>query len=172
MNIYYIDIEKFKQNHDKDFLSEYCDKELKNEKRFYEYTIGRYLVKNIAKKIYKIEDCEIVINENGKPVLKNSDLHFSLSHSKDYAVACFDTNQCGIDIEFTKERDFKKISQYYDQNIDTLEEFYRYWTLKEASYKLGAEVKDTYCTIFKGNYCLTIVSERIFDKNIEIIPFE
>lgn len=172
MNIYYIDIEEFKRNHDKDFLSEYADKEFKNEKRFYEYTIGRYLVKNVAKKIYKIEDCEIILNENDKPVFKNSDLHFSISHSKDYAVVCFDINQCGIDIEFIKERNFKKISQYYGKNIATSDEFYKYWTFKEASYKLSEEVKDSYCTIFKNNYCLTVVSEKIFDKNIDIIHFE
>ena len=172
MNIYYIDIKKFKQNHDRKFISRYADKEFKNEKRFYEYAIGRYLVKSVAKKFYKVEDCEIIINDNSKPIFKNSDLNFSLSHSKDYAVACFDINQCGIDIEFIKDRNFKKISQYYGENIETSEEFYQYWTLKEASYKLGQKVKDSFSTIFKNNYYLTIVSEKIFDKNIEIIHFE
>lgn len=172
MNIYYINIEKFKKNHNKNFLSKYSDREFKNEKRFYEYSIGRYLIKNVAQKIYKIEDSEIIINKNGKPIFKNSNLHFSLSHSNDYVIACFDINQCGIDIEFLKKRDFKKIAGYYGENIQTSEEFYKYWTLKEASYKLGKEVKDSYSMIFKNNYCLTIVSEQIFDKNIEIIYFE
>ena len=162
MNIYYIDIEEFKQTHDKNFLSKYIDREFKSDKRFYEYTIGRYLIKNVAKKIYKIDDCEITIDKNGKPQFKNSNIHFSLSHSKDYVVICFDKNECGIDIEFNKERNFEKISQHYNKNFVNADEFYRFWTLKEATYKLHNSVKDYYTTVFKNYYYLTVTSEKVF----------
>lgn len=171
MNIYYINIEEFKQTHDKNFLSEYADKRIENEKRFFEYSIGRYLIKNVAKKIYKINDCEITINKNGKPQFKNYDLNFSLSHSKDYAVVCFDENECGIDIEFSKERNFEKISQHYNKNFLNADEFYRFWTLKEATYKQHTSVKDYYTTVFKNNYYLTVTSEKVFEKPVEIIKF-
>ena len=172
MNIYYIDIEEFKKNHADDFFYQYSDREFKNDKRFYEYTTGRYLVKNAAKKIYKIDNPEIIINESGKPVLKNSELNFSLSHSHNYVLACFDSYKCGIDIELIKNRNLGRFAKYYKKNYEDILDFYRDWTFKEASYKLGAEIKDSYAVIFKNNYYLTVVSEKVFDKNIEIIHFE
>ena len=171
MNIYYIDIEKFKKTHKKDILAEYADKELSNEKRYYEYTIGRYLIKNAAKEFYNTDN-NIIINENGKPVFENSELNFSLSHSKDYVVACFDKNLCGIDIEFIKERNFEKLGQYYGEKFNTQDEFYKFWTLKEASYKLGSTAADSYTVKFMQNYYLTIVSNKSFNKKIKIIQFE
>jgi len=172
MNIYYIDINEFKNTHDKDFLEDYADKNFNSEKRFWEYSIGRYLIKNVAQKIYKIEDTTIVVNKNGKPEFENSDLNFCLSHSKDYVIACFDENSCGIDIEYAKERDIKKLSQHYGQNFENSDKFYTFWTLKEASYKLGTEVKDSYTAIFKNKYYLSVVSDIIFDKNINPIQIK
>ena len=172
MNIFYINIDEFKNTHDKDFLLQYADREFKSEKRFFEYTIGRYLINNVAQKIYKIDNAKIVTETNGKPKFAHSDLHFSLSHSKNYAVACFDENECGIDIEFIKERDFKKLSQHYEQNFKNAGEFYKFWTLKEASYKQNSAVNDYCTTIFKENYYLTITSEKVFDKSIEIIKIK
>lgn len=171
MNIYYIDIEEFKQTHSKESLLQYADSNFKSEKRFFEYAIGRYLIKNIAQKIYKIDDTEIITDENGKPNFINSDLHFSLTHSKNCVVACFDQYNCGIDIEFIKKRDFEKLSRHYNINFLNADDFYKFWTFKEASFKQGTEVKDYYTTVFKNDYYLTVTSEKIFDKNIEIIRF-
>jgi len=169
MNIYYIDIKEFKQTHNKDFWSKYTDRSFKNEKRFFEYAVGRYLIKNVAQKIYKIDNPEIIVNSCGKPKFKNSDLYFSLSHSKGYAIACFDENECGIDIEFAKERNFKKLSQHYNKNFVDADEFYRFWTLKEASFKQHSVVNDSYTTVFKDDYYVTVTSEKVFDKSVEII---
>ena len=54
MKVFYIDISKFKKKYSKDFLLQYADREFKTEKRFYEYAIGRYLVKLVAQKYYFI----------------------------------------------------------------------------------------------------------------------
>lgn len=124
------------KTHAKDFLFPYADTEIKAEKRFYEYTIGRYLVKHVAQKYYNIDKTEIIKNENGKPIFKNSDLHFSISHSKNIVIACFDKYPCGIDIEYMKDRNIQKLSEYFDKNFETLEDFYKFWTTKEAKYKL------------------------------------
>ncbi len=171
MNIFYIDIEKFKDNHTKETLCEYCDRDFASEKRYWEYTTGRYLIKNIAKKIYKISNVQIITDENGKPQFKDADLKFSLSHSKRYVIANFDNNICGIDIEYIKERDFEKLSQHYNKIFKNADDFYKFWTLKEASYKQNSPVNDYYTTVFKGNYYLTVTSEKIFDKSIEIIEY-
>ena len=66
MKVFYIDISKFKKKCSKDFLLQYADREFKTEKRFYEYAIGRYLVKLVAQKYYNIADNTIVRTENGK----------------------------------------------------------------------------------------------------------
>ena len=165
MKIFYINIEEFKKKYDKNFLALYADIELKTEKRFYEYTIGRYLIKNIAKQYYEINDTEIIINENGKPSFANSNLHFSLSHSKNIVIACFDEYPCGIDIEYVKEKDLTKLSKYFKKDFETLEDFYKYWTQREAQYKLDKPAKSVYSANFKNNYYLTIVSNSNIDEN-------
>ena len=54
MKIFYIEIDKFKNTHNIDFLASYADRKFKTDKRFYEYTIGRYLVKTVAQQYYNI----------------------------------------------------------------------------------------------------------------------
>lgn len=170
MKIFYIDIEKFKKSIDKSILYEYADIELKTEKIFFEYTIGRYLIKNAAKKFYNL-DSEITVNKNGKPQFKNNEIYFSLSHSKNIVAACFNKNPCGIDIEFIKSRDLKEISDYYGQKFDTLDDFYEFWTINEAEYKLGEKAIYKYsCKI--NNYYLSVASKQKMDKNIIITEFK
>ena len=171
MEAYYIYIDEFKKTHTKDFLNSYADIKLNLEKRFFEYTIGRYLVKTVAKQKYEIEDTEIILNEKSKPIFKNADLYFNISHSKNIVIACFDKNPCGIDIEYMKTRDLPKFSNYYSQKFNTQEDFYKFWTYKEASYKLQEEVCGKYITKFQDDYYLAIVSNQKFDIQNAIHPF-
>ena len=158
MEIHYIYIDKFKKENSKDFLEQYNDMNFKNEKRFYEYTIGRYLVKSVAKNNYNLKNTDIIINENGKPVFKDGGLFFSITHSKNIVLACFDKTPCGADIEYIKNRDLEKFSKYYKKEFKDLEDFYKFWTLKEAEYKLGCKVKDSHFSKFEDKYFLTVVS--------------
>ena len=168
MKVFYIYIENAKKIITKDVLFQYADIELKTQKRFYEYTLGRYLIKNTAKKFYNIDD-EIVINENGKPEFKAGEIYFSLSHSKNIIAVCLDENPCGIDVEYMKERNLKEISEYYGQEFETLEDFYKFWTKQEAEYKLGEKAK--YSKSFRiKDYYLTVVSDRKINKT-EIFNF-
>ena len=172
MKIFYIDIEKFKKKYNKNVLTPYADIEIKTEKRFYEYTIGRYLIKNAAKQYYNLTDTEIIINENGKPVFKNSNLFFSLSHSKDIVIACFDKYPCGIDIEYIKQKNLDKLSKYFKQNFKTQEDFYKYWTNREAQYKLNENTKNSYFAKFQNDYYMSIVSNKEFNQNeLSILPY-
>ena len=170
MEIFYIAINEFKERCNKDFLNCYCDIKSSNEKRIYEYAIGRYLVKNVAKQVYNINDVEIVLN-NSKPVFKKPFLHFNISHSKDIVVACFDKNPCGVDIEFAKERDLTKLSNFFNIYFKNSEEFYKFWTYKEASYKLQDTVKDSFFLKFKDDYYLTAVSNTAVKELIKIFKF-
>ena len=62
MDIFYIDVEEFTKTHDRIFLENFSDgKSFKTEKRFLEYTIGRYLVKKVLKDFFAIDD-DIVLD--------------------------------------------------------------------------------------------------------------
>jgi len=167
LEIFYINIEEFKKNCNKTILERYIDIEIKNEKRFFEYGIGRFLVKNVAKEKYNIKDAEIIL-DNNKPIFKNANLYFNISHSKNIVIACFNDSPCGIDIEFIKEKDLDSFSKYFKQNFKTQEDFYKFWTYKEASYKLGCEVKDSYFGKFENNYYLTVVSNKLFSNSFKM----
>lgn len=171
MDIYFINIEKFKKNHNEQFLDSFSDKTFINPKRMWEYAIGRYLIKSIAKKIYKLSSVEIMTKNNGKPVFKNSNLNFSLSHSNEYVVAVFDTQPCAVDIELVKNRDLTQLSNRYKQNFNSLVDFYKFWTCKEALYKLGTDAKEIYTTTFEQKYILTAASVNEFQKPIKIIDY-
>jgi len=160
MKVFYIKKDEFKNRYDKDFISRFVDKELKSEKRFYEYAIGRFLVKTVAKKCYDIANPEILIQDRGKPVFKSEKLCFNISHSKNIVIACFDDYPCGIDIEFIKERDLVRFSEYYGKKFESADDFYAFWTQKEAAYKIDAEINDSYSCKFESQYFLTIVSNK------------
>ena len=175
MKVFYIDIKKAKKNIGREILEKFADIELKTEKRFWEYTLGRYLVKTVAKNFYNSDD-DIIINPSGKPEFKKGGIYFSISHSKNLVAACFDEKPCGIDIEFMKKRNLGKISKYYGQKFETQEDFYKFWTKNEAEYKLGEKakysesfkIKDYYLTVTLYNKLNTIYPEELFVGNNKI----
>ena len=171
MKIFYVAIDEFKKLYGRDFLKPFADIELKSEKRFYEYTIGRYLVCQAAKEFYNIKNTEIVFSPNGKPQFKNADLNFSISHSKNIVMVCFDNLPCGIDIEYIKPRDFEKLAKHYNQNFKNAEDFYKFWTLKEASFKLGCSVKDYRSFEFKNDYFVTVTTTDELKKDIPAVNY-
>ena len=165
MKIFYVKIDDFKKEHDKGFLMPYADKKFGTEKRFFEYTIGRYITKKAAEEFYNIKNTEIIINSNGKPSFKNGDIHFNISHSCNIVAVCFDKFPLGFDIEYIKERDLKKLSNHYNKNFESLDDFYKFWTLKEAEYKLSSTAKTVYTNKFEDEYYISIASSS--NKNFE-----
>lgn len=172
MKIFYIEIDNFKKKHSKDSLIPYADRKFKTEKRFYEYTIGRYLIKTVSQHYYNIKDTSITINHNGKPFFKNYPIHFSISHSKNIVMACFDRHNCGIDIEYNKARNLRSLSEYFNEEFRTLEEFYKFWTLRESSIKLADSVEYQHFQKFNDNYYFTVVSNNKNTDSIELINLE
>lgn len=166
MKVFYIYIDKFKKNFSKEALIDCTDIKLKTEKRFYEYTAGRFLVTNIAKRIYNCNDTKIILTPDGKPFFKNWDICFSLSHSKNIVIACFDKDPCGIDIEYMKRRNLKELSSYYKKDFNTTEDFYKFWTLNEAIFKIGSNYKDSFSLILDNQYFVNIVSLNRIKKPI------
>ena len=170
MKLFYLDIEEYKKKIDKKELSKYLDVEINLEKRFFEYTLGRYLVKNVAKEYYEVKNTDIILNEKGKPVFKEGKLHFNISHSKNLLVVGFSEFPTGVDIEFIKDRNLDKLSKYFKKNFNNLDDFYKFWTLKEAVYKLNHPSNYEFTTKFKNDFMLSVVSTNKF--NLEIIDFK
>ncbi len=75
-------------------------------------------------------------NIDGSPYFKNSDINISISHTENIIALLFSKNKSGVDIEYMKERNFKKVLKRYSINSNTGKtEFYQLWTDFEARYK-------------------------------------
>lgn len=161
MEIFYIKKDEFLKKVSRQELEKVADgRKYKSETKYIEHLCGLYLVKYLAEKYYNLPDTEIIL-KNGKPVFKNRDLHFSISHSKDVVLVVFSKNNVGVDVEYMADRDFAGILKYYGKDSENLtkEEFYRFWTDYEASIKLAAETKSSFSAIIEDNYVLTILSD-------------
>ncbi|UHO38308.1 4'-phosphopantetheinyl transferase superfamily protein [Chryseobacterium capnotolerans] len=106
--------------------------------------LGRVLLQLGLKFHYLINDAEILRSADNKPYLKDSHLHFNISHSKELVVCAIAEFPIGIDIEFIDpkinyldfqyqmtEQEFLKI----DCSEDRINAFFSYWTQKEAVMK-------------------------------------
>ena len=124
----------------------------------------KFLRDFILKNFYHIEDEVILVNK--KPKLKNGEIHFSISHSKNIVAIAFDKVETGFDIEFNRERDYNKIAKRYNKEFNTKEDFYFFWTNLEAEIKLQAKKRDIFQTRIE-DYIATVVStDKI--KNIDL----
>ena len=95
------------------------------------------------------EDLIFDINPYGKPLLRNSDVQFNLSHSRQWAVIAIGENgDVGIDVESTSDRrTILNIAQHYfhadeifqlekiTDEEEQKEYFFQLWTLKESFVK-------------------------------------
>ena len=135
-------------NHLEAFPIDYRNK-IKNYKRWQDQqasVLGRMLLIYGLSDYYGIEidGFDILIDEDGKPYLKNHKIEFNISHSGDLVICTFCKMQrVGIDIEQIKDI---QIADFYDQmtdvessNIQNSKDqklaFYNYWTQKEAVLK-------------------------------------
>ena len=64
-----------------------------------------------------------------------------------------------------QERDYKAIAKRmkFDLKEDSLSDFYRYWTLFEAEYKLQQKAKSVKTIDFKNEYKISIASVETMD---------
>ena len=103
MQIYYINTDEY--NIKQEVLDKYKTKKITSKEKEKQHLTGRYLLEKIAKEVYQIENTEIEII-NKKPKFKNSDINFSISHSKNIVLIAFDKNPVGADVEEMTERNF------------------------------------------------------------------
>ena len=163
MDIFYLNSKNFLQFIDEEFIKQFKKKELGSKKRIIEHSMSMFILEYLLKRFYKIENFEIVY-ENKKPKLKNDEIYFNISHSKDIILIAFSDSSVGVDIEQKKERDFKKLSDYYNVQFKNKEDFYEFWTKLEAGIKLQKPVIDTITRDFIKGCKLSIASVEIIEK--------
>lgn len=163
MDIFYLNSKNFLQFIDEEFIKQFKKKELGSKKRIIEHSMSMFILEYLLKRFYKIENFEIVY-ENKKPKLKNDEIYFNISHSKDIILIAFNDSSVGVDIEQKKERDFKKLSDYYNVQFKNKEDFYEFWTKLEAGIKLQKPVIDTITRDFIKGCKLSIASVEIIEK--------
>ena len=151
-----------------ELLDEFRHKEFKNEKKRKEHCFSYLMLDRILKEVYKIENREIEFI-NKKPYLKTREKFFSISHSGKYIVIAFSDNECGVDIEIIKDRNFTTIAERMGFECKTLDDFYIEWTRYEAEYKLGCGSSGIKQAKFEDYYITAVSSspQEVFDIYIQ-----
>ncbi|RIH64829.1 4-phosphopantetheinyl transferase family protein [Mariniphaga sediminis] len=112
--------------------------QLKNEKRKKEYLAVRLLLENMMH-----TKAEIEYDRNGKPHIKGSSLHISISHSPELAVILLSEKKAGVDAEniyrntesiATRFLSGKEIENTQNTSNPALSRI-MYWSAKEAAIK-------------------------------------
>jgi phosphopantetheinyl transferase len=171
MKIFYLKKDEFLKSVDKICLEKFSDeRKYKSEEKFLEHLCGIFLTKFVAQKFYNIKNTDIKI-ENGKPYFPNTEIFFSISHSKNIIAVGFDKNNLGIDVEYMENRNFKRVLERYNQSFDnpTPKDFYNFWTIHEATIKLGSGPKSTSSSVLEKYYAISCVSEVENTMPVKII---
>ncbi|MBR4723205.1 MAG: 4'-phosphopantetheinyl transferase superfamily protein [Clostridia bacterium] len=132
---------------------------------------GEMLAKRAVSEISgkKIEELVFEAQKGGKPVCKNADVWFSISHSGEYAVCAVSDRPVGIDIERIKpynESIARRICtlkelEAIEKSGDKAREFIKIWTQKEAALKRDGK------GVFSSG-----IKACLLDRRIETIEFE
>lgn len=165
MDVYFIEKDKFLNSIDRKYLESFSDnRKYKSEEKYLEHLCGLFIIKYVAKNFYNIEKPEINY-VNKKPYINSNELSISVSHSENIVMVAFEKTNIGIDIEFMKDKDYSKIFKRYniEKENPTKEEFYEFWTQKEAEIKLGKKNNYTINKILFDNYMFCTVSEEKFE---------
>ena len=146
--------------------------EKKNEGRRAEWLAVRLLVKQLFG-----AECEVAYHSTGAPYLKGSDVHISISHTRDYAAVAYSTaGPIGLDIERISDR-VERIAHRFTSTdeaayIDTHGQQDRpmyhliNWSAKETLYKL---LDDTRMADFKAAFHIapyTLASKGMLDATL------
>ncbi|NIF05806.1 4'-phosphopantetheinyl transferase superfamily protein [Chryseobacterium sp. Tr-659] len=106
--------------------------------------LGKVLLRYGLKNYFQISEAETGLLPNKKPYLKECDIQFNISHSKELVACIIAEFPIGIDVEFTDPKinyfDFKfqmtenEFREIHDSE-DSIKGFFTYWTRKEAVIK-------------------------------------
>ncbi len=110
--------------------------------------LGEMLAKKRLAQLSGISTDKIIIKKtpSGKPEASLDGYYISISHSGEYAVCAVDSKPIGIDIEKIREINIKTAERFCNKkeldiinNSDTVLNFFRLWTAKEAEFKRSSD---------------------------------
>ncbi len=125
-------------------ISEYRLKKAKNYKneddRKLSILSSLLLDKALKKHDLSERDMKYTFNAYGKPYFANAeDLHFSISHSGEYAMVVLSDKEIGCDIQQIKNINLSIADRFFTAEerkyVKCTEDFFRIWTLKESFIK-------------------------------------
>ena len=147
------------------------------EKRQVEHTAAYSLLQKMLS-AHGITEYEISRNENGKPYIDTSSVHFSISHTDGLCAVVLSDTEVGIDCEkidsgfsgrvekFSKRYFTRGEQNEIEKSESKLQKFFEIWTRKEAyikKYGLNSShiskvdtTEHEYKTVYHGNYIITI----------------
>lgn len=173
MEIFYLKKEEFLNNIDIDSLKKFSDgRTYLCKDKHLEHLCGLFLVKFIAKHVYGLTNTDIIL-QGSRPIFKNNSIQFSISHSNNIVLAAFNNSSVGADVEYMRPRNFEKIMKRCNKEAKnpTREEFYRFWTAKEAEIKLNGEISSLFSAILEKDYIVSCVTSNILVTNFKIKEF-
>lgn len=108
-------------------------------------SLSAYSCINKLLSLMKIDD-EVILQENGKPILKRGGAFISASHSGDFVLCGISKFPIGVDVEKMRPIDLKVSRRFCSETeleiCKSEQDFFRIWTLKEAYFKLYGSVSD------------------------------
>ena len=125
-------------------ISEYRLKKAKNYKneddRKLSILSSLLLDKALKKHDLSERHMKSIFNADGKPDFANAeDLHFSISHSGEYAMVVLSDKEIGCDIQQIKDINLSIADRFFTAEerkyVKCTEDFFRIWTLKESFIK-------------------------------------
>lgn len=100
---------------------------------------------------------KLTTHPGGKPYLKDSNIHFNISHSHEYAVCAVGSKELGIDIQYHKTPDIERVAKRvltphewksFQNSQNKSQYFYDRWTEKESYLKYtGAGIRSDLRTL-------------------------
>lgn len=122
---------------------------IKNKDDIKRSLLGEYLTRSILSKRtgLSIEAIRISYSNKGKPFLEHyPDQDFNISHSGDWVVVAVSSKEIGIDVEKTREPQYRIAERYFSESElsdleilagqEKIDYFFDLWTLKESFLKL------------------------------------
>lgn len=130
--------------------------------------ISYLLLKELAKKHgFDLDSIEITRDKNGKPVAKNNEFCFNISHSGMIVVVAIDDENIGVDIEQKRPFNPRVAEKFFADKIDEISnaidsdiEFTKQWTIYEAQLKFYGSVE-----LLRLNSKPNTISTNLSDSN-------
>lgn len=130
-------------NENEDFFSDSNNScSIKHPQKKIQSLAGRNLITNLENR-FPLNEIQIL--PSGKPVLKNGEFHFSISHCRNYAAAIVSSTQIvGIDVELVTPRILRLKNKFISNgeekiiskiNVSNEIKYTIFWSVKEAMFK-------------------------------------